>query len=874
MLDMSSTLLEREHELSRLLRYLADAEAGNGSLALLGAEAGAGKTALIRSFRELAREHATVLIGACDPLSTPQPLGPLADIVAAAGGQLQHLVAGAPARRQEVFRALLSWLSQSADPVVLVFEDLHWADDATLDLLRFLGRRIGPTHTLLVGSYRSDELGRQHPLRVTIGDLATTSVVHRLQLSPLSVEAVRALAHASVLDPAELHQQTGGNPFFVTEVIAAGGHGIPLSVRDAVLARAARLSPAGLSTLDAAAVIGAVVEMELLNRVLAPLTPAVDECIDAGMLRSERAGLTFRHEIAREAVLAAISTPARSALHRRILEALRSLPMRPDGLAQLAHHAEEAGDRQAVLEFAPAAAHRAASLSSHREAAAQYARALRFAEDLAPLERVQLLEDYAQECAFIDRLEEAIAARQEAIAICRATGDPRRESRNLCRLSRDLIRAGRNVEANDASRAAIAVLEDLPLGQELARAYANYAYYQMLNRDNAEAIRGGLQAIELAERYQDNVTLTEAYNIVGSALILTGEFEQGRGYLEQSLQFALAVGADYGAGDAYGNLGSGFGEMYQLEDADLYLAEGIAYCSERDLDFQRLYMLSWQALSHCYQGRWSEAAEVARAVLRRPGVAAISQIMALVALGRVRARRGDPDAWNALDEALELARKTATLQRLGPVRAARAEAAWLAGDVEATLREARADFDLAVAQQHPWFIGELAYWRWRAGDAELTLERAAEPFRLQMLGDPLAAADAWERLLCPYEAARARSESDEPAALRSALEAFERLGARPMAVRVAQRMRELGLRSIPRGPRPATRANPAGLTARQLQVLRLLAQDLSTRAIAERLYLSPKTIEHHISAILAKLDVSDRSEAIRKALQAGVIIPN
>lgn len=860
-----NALLERHQELEQLQRQLDAAAAGRGHLVLLGAEAGAGKTALIRAFAELARPRARMLIGACDPLSTPQPLQPLADIADAAGAQLQHLLAGAPANRHELFRALLGWLSRSPEPVVLVFEDLHWADEATLDLLRFLGRRIGVTRTLLVGSYRSDEVGRRHPLRVTIGDLATTATVHRLRLPPLSVGAVADLARETALDPAELHRQTGGNPFFVTEVIAAGGQGIPLSVRDAVLARAGRLSPAGQRTLDAAAVLGAVVEIDLLQRVLEPQTPAADECIDAGVLRSTGAVLTFRHEIAREAVLAALPTPARTVLHRRTLEVLRSQPVRPEGLARLAHYADEAGDREAVLEFAPTAAQRAVSFGSHREAAAQWGRALRYTDALAPLQRLALLEGYAQASAMIDHLDEAARMRQEAAAICRALGDRTRESSNLCRLSRHLTMAGRNAEGTAACRAAIAVLEDLPLGIGLARAHSNYAYHQMLNRDNAEAIREGRRAIELAERLRDDVTLMEAFNFVGSALILTGDFEQGRDLLEQSAQVAMGIEGAYGVADALGNLGSAFGEMYRFVDADRYLAAGVAYCGERDQDFQRLYMVAWQALSYCYQARWEDAAGAARDVLQRPGVATVSRIMALVAVGRMRARRGDPEVWTALDEALELAEQTATLQRIGPVRAARAEAAWLAGDAARTAREACAGFELAVAQQHPWFVGELASWRWLAGDPVSLPAYTAEPFVLQINGDSLAAAAAWEQLECPYEAARARSESDDEAELRAALISFDRLGARPMTASVSGRMRERGLHAIPRGPRPATRANPAGLTARQVAVLRLVADGLGNRAIAERLYISPKTVEHHVSAILTKLDAADRAEAVSTA---------
>jgi DNA-binding CsgD family transcriptional regulator len=394
----------------------------------------------------------------------------------------------------------------------------------------------------------------------------------------------------------------------------------------------------------------------------------------------------------------------------------------------------------------------------------------------------------------------------------------------------------------------------------------------MLNRDNAEAIRDGLYAIELGERFQDKVTLIEAHNFVGSSMILIGDFEPGRDYLERSLELSLSVDSDTTVADALGNLGSAFGEMYQFADADRYLEAGIAYCAERDQDFQRLYMLAWRALSHCHQGHWDAASETATAVLRWPNPAVVSRIMALVALGRVRARRGDPGVWDVLDEAQELAERTATLQRIGPVRAARAEAAWLADRPDQARDEARAALGLALEQQHQWFVGELVYWLWRSGERVTPPDVVAEPYLLQISGDPTAAAATWQQLGCPYESARALAESGDPEALRVALITFEDLGARPMAAAATRTMRMLGLPSIPRGPRPETRANPAGLTARQVQVLRLVADGLGNRAIAERLFVSPKTVEHHMSAILTKLDASDRAEAVQKA-QALAVLP-
>lgn len=583
--------------------------------------------------------------------------------------------------------------------------------------------------------------------------------------------------------------------------------------------------------------------------------------------------VTFRHEIARESTLDAISAQRRVALHRVILAALEKSDPGPDMLARLAHHAEAAGDRDAVLSYAPAAGRRAAKLNAHREAAEQHARALRFAGEMSPSERAELLEEYAGECFVVDLLDDAITAFGEAAAIWHTAAQPLREGRVLSEVSRVFVTAGRNAEGEQASRAALDLLQPLPPGDELAMAYARHAFLRMLNRDNAEAIAWGEKAIELGERLGHTRTLVNAYNAVGSAMLVSGG-NHGVAFLERSLELAQRSGFDIHVAAAYGNLGSGTGEMYQFALAERYLEEAITFCAERDLDYFRFYTTSWLALCHFYQGRWSEAVEAAASVTRRPVAAAISRIMALVALGRVRARRGDPEVWDALNEALELSRQTATLQRLGPVHSARAEAAWLAGDHERMVKEARAVYDLALRHEHPWHVGEMAFWLWKAGELDTAPDCAAEPFALQIAGKWAEAAQAWQELNCPYEAARALADSDDEAALKAALAAFERLGAAPMATIVTRRMRDLGVRGIPRGPRPATLANLAGLTRREVEVLQLIAEGLRNAEIAERLYLSPKTIGHHVSAVLAKLGVHSRTEAAREAARRGIVPQN
>ena len=862
-------LLERDLFLEDLDRLLSQAVAGQGCLVFVAGEAGVGKSTLVEEFCSRVRESICCLRGSCDPLSTPRPLGPLFDIAAQVGGDLEMLLRDA-SQRYELFTAYLELLRTGSKPNLAVIEDVHWADDATLDLLRYTGRRIENIPAMVVATFRDDEVGPGHPLRSVLGDLATSPTIQRMSIPPLSREAVGQLAGESGIDAGQLFNLTGGNSFYVTEVLASGVSGIPETVRDAVLARADRLPYTSRQVLDIAAVIGFSSEAGLLESVAASDFDAVEACVATGVLRylPDGSGFVFRHEIARQAVLAAMPPHQRIRLNRTVMHAIQASDPGSDLLARLAHHAEEAGDREAVLRYAPAAGDRAASLNAHREAVAQYRRALRFANDLPGIERAGLLEKYAIECDIVDEVRDSLQARQEAIEIWRKLGQPLREGENLTHLMGILVTAGRNAEAEQTILDSVALLEPLGPSVQLAKAYRGQAHLRMLNRDCAEAVVLGERSIALAEQISDTVTIIDANITVGAALLVAGD-NDGEHYLLRSLEMARAIGLETSVSGSYRQLGSAFGEMYQFARAERYLLDGIAFTSERDLDYQRWYMVCWLALCYLHQGRWTEATEVAASVTSRRSVAVISRIMALLALGRIRARRGDPDVWVALDEAVTMAAQTATLQRIGPVRAARAEAAWLAGDTPSVIAEARAVYDLAFKHQHRWHVGELSYWLWKAGEQIDLPECAAEPYRLQIGGNWQAAADAWRQIGCPYEAARALSESDDEDALKQALLEFEQLGAGPMAGIVARMLRDRGARGIPRGPRAETLANPAGLTRRELEVLQFVAQGLRNADIAEVLFLSPKTVDHHVSSILGKLGVHSRTEAAHAATRLG-----
>ncbi|MGH3043651.1 MAG: ATP-binding protein, partial [Gaiellaceae bacterium] len=792
--EPSTELLERQGELDALAALLDDVrEHRRGWLVLVAGEAGVGKTALLRRFCDEHRSSARILWGACDALYTPSPLGPLIEVAESSGGEVEALVHGA-AKPYEVATALMHELERHA-PSVLVLEDVHWADEATLDVVRLLGRKVEGVPALVLVSYR-DELDRVHPLRVLAGELSTSQAVRRLRVDPLSPEAVARLAEPHGVDAEVLYRNTGGNPFFVTEVLATADAEIPNTVRDAVLARAARLSPEARDLLEAVAAVPPRGETWLLEALAPEAIDRVEECLASGMLSSYPEGVVFRHELARLAIEESLPSDRRINLHRMALRALANPPTGSSDLARLSHHAEAASDAEAVLRFAPEAAARAASLGAHREAASQYGRALRYGDRLQPEERAEFLGRRSAECYLTDENDEAIEAQLAALECYRELGDRRREGDSLRSLSEILWCPGRIAESKRAGREAVAVLEELPPGRELAMAYSNLARFE-------ERAALGQRALELAERVDDSEIVVRTLASLGFAESLEGRSE-GVAKLTRALQLAGRAGLPEQVGSAFDYLVLAFLHTRSHASANEYLDAGIRYCSEHGLELYRLYLLAYRARSELDRGQWGDAAATAAAVVRVPRASTMPRIIAQVVLGLVRVRRGDPGHSAPLDEAWSLSEPTGESLRLGPAAAARAEAAWLEGRHEAVAGVTQTALELAARDKFPWVIGELAYWRWRAGIEEAVPDQAAEPYAVQMAGDWSRAAELWTALGCPYEAALALADADEEEPLRRALDELQHLGARPAAAIVARRLRARGVTGLPRGPRPTT----------------------------------------------------------------------
>ncbi len=866
-------LLERQMAMVELTGLARSAGRGAGQVVLLRGEAGAGKTALIAHFAAALHPPWRVLRGWCDPLAVPRPLGPLID--ALEGMDTPAASAITTAMRSGDIAALYARLLavlRDGPPRVWVIEDAHWADGATLDLIRFMARRIGVLRLLLVVSHRT-EIQEDHPLSVALGDLASCESVHRIKLESLSREAVTELAAGSGVNADELYLLTGGNPFYVTEVLEAGAEdlrrkALPCSVTEAVWGRLAQLSAEGRDTAHAAAICGPGVKLTLLEQVCPGAAAMLPECVRAGVLLTDGESTGFRHELARRATLEQIPELHRRALHKRALIALTEPSLNPDMLAAVAFHASEANDVDAVIRFAPVAAERAAALGANREAAQLYALALRHADTVGAEHKVRWVEQHAFTSYLCGLAETAVSSWGEAIESRRALGDPLGQSDNLRWLAHQLWGMGRVSEAFDAVGAARRLVQDAGPSRQLGWSLASLAEFGVWGFDPA-AVGYAAQAVSLGKRLDDHALVIRASGAAATAEVLSND--TGWQQLETAWRAAMATdGCDEHAG-LLATLVCLLAVLhYDFHRADRYIADSITYCRDHNVYTFEAFVVGLEAMLRVCRGDWDRALASAEDLLTRPGLGAVNRILPQLIVALIQARRGRQPVVALLDDAASSAEPDHL--RLFPVWAARAEAAWLAGDDGTARDEAAAGLAATPAHADPWLIGRLQRWLYLSGgEAAAHGDDPRTPFELEIRGDWREAADEWTRRGCRYDAAVAQLSGDITA-VESALATFRKLGARAAARRAQQRLAVLRGRT-PTTRRAETRSDPDGLTRRQRQVLELIAEGRSDVDIARVLHISPRTASCHVSSILDKLGVDNRIQAAAHALQHRTAAP-
>jgi DNA-binding CsgD family transcriptional regulator len=858
-------LLERQTQLQELQAALEQAGQGHGATVLVSGEAGIGKTWLLQAFAGRVAKTARVFQGTCEDLLTPRTLGPFRDMAREEG----RAIGGVSGEDRDAFiDGLMREMRFSQRPTVVIGEDAHWADDASLDIIRYLARRIERLPAMLVVSYRDEELTDDHPLWRIIGALTGPAVL-RLELEGLSDGTVAQLAADVGLEPGPVVAAVGGNPFYLSEVLAAPGVAVPPSVRHAVWVRVASLPSSCRSALERLAVVPAEAELWLVEALLPDLA-VLEPAERRGMLVTSQHGIRFRHELARRVIELSLPPSRRIRCHRLVLGSLVAAGAEP---SRLVHHAVAAADERAVARYAAAAATEAAQAEGHREVAAFARLALERSARLDRLELARLHGLAARALYALNRFGEAAEHADRAVEIWDAHESTPLELGEALLISARMstLRADPAAGRAKALRA-LDVLEPLGPSHALALCYSILCSQDVLQARFGAAASWSQRALELAQRVGATDVVAHALGYRGLAKASVGD-PSGVHDLERAVQTADRLDhGDYLTVAAH-NLAVVLIRSGRVREAKPYLAVAERAAREHGLDTARFRIEGQQCHVLMLEGAWDEAERRLRRLLEEAGDPGANLVNPLAFLGRILARRGDPEARDLVDRAWAIAIATGEDQKTAIAGGARIELAWLGGD-QAGVRAVGADLlEVAVRASHGFLRGETLRYLRRAGEPVEPFPGCLPAFAAGITGDWAAAAQLWEEAGNPYYQALELTESPDVAVASQGLQILDRLGAVAAASLVRRRLRERGVRHLPRGPRATTRANPGRLTDRQLEILTLLAAGRTNAEIADRLHLSRRTVDNHVAALLTRLDVGSRHDAVTAAVDLGLLRP-
>jgi DNA-binding CsgD family transcriptional regulator len=854
-------LAQRELELHQFAGAVERAADGSGVFVLMRGPAGIGKSSLLKEFVRGHSDRVHLMFGVCDDVASPRPFDALWDM---AGREPRLLPALETNDSRALFDVFMELLCRTSGPTVVVIDDVHWADQATLDLLLRIGRRIDRTHGVVVVAFRDEDTPMEHPLRRVIGDVSPNSML-RITPEPLNRHSIALLAGEDRAD--ELLGLTGGNPLLVTEMIRSGVD-VPTSISDTVLARLGKLPRSARSIVELVSIFPGACPREVAAVCVSPSREDLELAEASGLILVGRGDFSFRHELLRRAVEVSLPASVRVDLHSRVLSELEKMDSDP---AVLVHHALEAGDSNALVAYGPLAAHRATTAGSKREAAAYFHALEPHLDRFEPAERARLIEERSGVESDLGHAARAFKMIRRAIQLYEEVGDDLSAALARQKTVFFLWVTKRNEEA---LRVAVEVVSELEQAgasaEQIAMALVDVALVNTLADDMDVASEMTNRARQLTSPG------SEAHAVARAVEVWIHDPERAMEEGEQALREAAEAGSVRALDLTYSGLVMQCLQVHPSLRTDA-IDRAVAFAEEQGLEERRAFYLMHQADSELLAGNLAKAEDIGHeiaAVWSDTDINLALQPVQIIALAQVR--RGTPLAgeW--------IARLFAIPDRLPPVNygaeSLLAEAHWL--DEKSPFDVDSAKYEYSYYDEYyqrygrsdlePNYAASLFFWLWKLDILADVPEWLLPAYRMQIEGDWERASEVWADWERPYEQALALADGDVPARL-AGLQILDDMGAFPLATRIRRDLRRDGVRNVPLGPRPSTRERVANLTARQSEVLDLIDQGLTNAEIADRLFISSRTAEHHVAALLSKLSASSRDEAVAIARELGAV---
>jgi len=860
-------LIERDSLLASLRQIFKNVADGEGHCVFISGEAGIGKTALVKAFCKEQADDCSIYMGACDALFTPRPLAPLYDILWQVNKDRWPIVA-ANEDRSAFFTSFFQELHTKKGKLLIVFEDIHWADEGTLDFIRFFARRISFLPCLFILTYRDDEIHSGHPLQNVLGQLPPDSF-SRLMVTPLSKQAVIKMATHKGYNGEEVYSISEGNPFYVNEILASYSPGVPDSIKDSILSVYERQKQGTKNAWQVWSIMPEGLEIERVPKI--KLSMDIDHCFAISVIVVQNGKVVFKHELYRRTIEESLTPFKRIALNKMMLELFLKDFEEKGEIERILHYAKNANEKKLVVKYAPLAARKAASIGTHKEASKLFLTAIEYGETNDTDLLAELYGSYAYECYLSNQIKNAIVYEEKSLHIWLEKRQTKKVGSSLCFLSRLWWFEGKGKKAEDFARQAVEVMKEQPSSGANAMVFSNISELKMLSGESTESMSWGDKAIAMAKEQDDKEILCHALNNVGSVKMRIPSFkENGLELLQQSLEIALNNSYHEAAARAYANLASNALKMRMYLAAKKAIEDGMRYCEEKGLDLWGAYMSSLKARLNLETGNWTAACSIANDLLINESQPAVVRITALIVAATVTMRQGENDVVSLLLEAKAKAFETRELQWVIPSMIALLEYEWLSGKI--IIQKEDIDQTLALMQETGTNSTEteFAFWMWKAGRQRVPAKEIKEAYHPGNAERALKSAAEWENFGCPYEQALALFEGNDDDK-RKAIGIVHELGATVVHKKMKQQMRDLSIKNIPRGIRKSTRSNAAFLTSREMDVLQLIRQGLQNKEIAAQLFISAKTVDHHISNLLFKLDASSRSKAVTEAIRLGIL---